>query len=348
MRVALSPSSALRRKLFGTLSAICAAGLLPTTVQANSVYEQSGTYSVNVIDQVWRDTSRNRDVPIKLRIPQSERKLPVILFSHGLGGSTNSGKLWGEHWASHGYIVIHVQHKGSDESVWQGKPGLDAAMSMKSAANPMQLIERTRDIKFILDSLTKRVATPGDHPLQYADLAHIGMAGHSFGAITTQAIAGQQMGPFGNRAADARIGAAIAFSPSPSFRNTGGNPFAKIERPFFSMTGTLDGELPGGLGTAAVNRTKPFEMMPAGNKYLVVFKDADHMIFSGQNIETTTRSKQARNPASMSADKHVIKAGNALSIAFWNAYLKSDEAARNWLQKQAGEVLNYDDHFSSK
>ncbi|MFN7536673.1 MAG: hypothetical protein ACK5QN_03120, partial [Burkholderiales bacterium] len=45
-------------------------------------------YSVTVLEQTWRDEMRQRELPVKLRLPigrQSTERFPVVLFSHGLG-----------------------------------------------------------------------------------------------------------------------------------------------------------------------------------------------------------------------------------------------------------------------
>src|ERR1700742_2885005 len=73
--------------------------------------------AVQVVDQEWTDVARNRMVPVRLRVPTGGGPYPVILFSHGLGGSRGGGELWGDTWAHHGYIVVHMQHPGSDDSL---------------------------------------------------------------------------------------------------------------------------------------------------------------------------------------------------------------------------------------
>src|SRR5690606_947506 len=40
--------------------------------------------------------------------------LPVVVFSHGLGGSREGYRYIAEHLCSHGYIVILPSHAGSD------------------------------------------------------------------------------------------------------------------------------------------------------------------------------------------------------------------------------------------
>ena len=62
---------------------------------------------------------RGRELPLRIRVPDAPGTRAAILFSHELGGSVDGGRTWGEHWASHGFVVIHLQHRGSDESVWR-------------------------------------------------------------------------------------------------------------------------------------------------------------------------------------------------------------------------------------
>ena len=39
----------------------------------------------------------------------------MIVFSHGLGGTRDGYEYLGRHWASYGYVSVHLQHKGSDD-----------------------------------------------------------------------------------------------------------------------------------------------------------------------------------------------------------------------------------------
>lgn len=48
------------------------------------------------------DAERERTVPVKVYLPETEKPLPVILFSHGLGGSRKASPYLGNHWAEAG------------------------------------------------------------------------------------------------------------------------------------------------------------------------------------------------------------------------------------------------------
>ena len=48
--------------------------------------------------------------------------MPLVVFSHGIGGSRRGYSYLGQHWASHGVASLHLQHIGSDRNVWFGNP----------------------------------------------------------------------------------------------------------------------------------------------------------------------------------------------------------------------------------
>ncbi len=107
-------------------SLLLALGASPAPAQAPApavearAYENSGPFAVATVLYDWKDSSRNRPVPVKIYYPKTGKgPFPVIVFSHGLGGSRESYEYIGRHWASHGYVSVHVQHLGSDDAVWR-------------------------------------------------------------------------------------------------------------------------------------------------------------------------------------------------------------------------------------
>jgi predicted dienelactone hydrolase len=309
------------KRLLWTVWLALLALAMPAFAQS-ATYEAPGPFRAEVHDVRWRDAGRDRELPLRIRIPDAPGLRGVVLFSHGLGGSIDGGRFWGEQWASHGFVVIHLQHPGSDESVW--RDALNPGRAMRDAASVDQFIDRVIDVKFVLDELARRKLA-ADPVTTKMDLSRIGMSGHSFGAITTQAIAGEDFGA-GARAqvlADARPRAFIAFSPSA--RSAGAaKKFATIERPFFSVTGTRDGAVGLGLGVPAGQRLLPFEGMPAGDKYLLNLNDADHMIFNGAG-------RFRNSAADMARDEAQVRVTKATTTAFWLAYLAGDADAAQWL-----------------
>jgi predicted dienelactone hydrolase len=294
--------------------------------------------SIETCDAVWTDKARaDRQVPVRIRMPEGSTRVPLVLFSHGLGGSLDSGTDWAEAWAQAGIAVINIQHAGSDRgilaSVMQGG-GLVQAMS------PAQLVARVRDVSFVLDEVATR-RREGACDLGRIDMNRIGMSGHSFGAITTQAIAGQHFRAAAfNRYADPRVKAAIAFSPSPPVAGgSDAEAFGAIRMPFLSVTGTAD-TVPITPQISAEDRQRPFRAMPAGDKYLLVLDGANHMEFNGQDM--------LRN--GMRPDPHVRAVTIAVTTAFWRTTLLGDAAAQRWLVAPDGlrAMLKPTDFMSAK
>lgn len=76
---------------------------------------------MGVINLDWVDQARHRPVPARIYYPQDGAgPFPVIIFSHGLGGSREGYEYLDRFWASPGYVSVHIQHSGSDPAVWQG------------------------------------------------------------------------------------------------------------------------------------------------------------------------------------------------------------------------------------
>jgi predicted dienelactone hydrolase len=251
----------------------------------------------------------------------------VVLFSHGLGGSRDGGSVWAEHWASHGYLVLHLQHPGSDESLWKNRAG-NPLENLKQGMNARQLVVRVEDVGFALAELKRRCAA-AEPALAGADPSRVCMAGHSFGAQTTQAVAGQRfllpMTAQRELASETLIKAAIAFSPNA--RGKAGNldrRFGSVKMPFLSLTGTND-IVPQLSDQPASDRLLPYQHMPPGGKVLVNFEGADHMVFSGSNL------RRSETPL----DRAVQEDVKAVTLAFLNAYLRGDATAEKWLSSGA-------------
>jgi hypothetical protein len=79
--------------------------------------------------------------------------------------------------------------------------------------------------------------------------------------------------------------------------------------------------------------------MPPPGKYLAVFEGGDHMVFGGHELR---RAPTAR-------DREIQAGVNALSLAFWNAYLKDDANARAWLEGAGAKAaLSKGDRYEAR
>jgi len=74
------------------------------------------------VDETRAKESGGRTIPFKLYYPADRaEKFPVILWSHGYGGNRDGAGFISRYVASHGYIIMHITHPGSDSSLWEGK-----------------------------------------------------------------------------------------------------------------------------------------------------------------------------------------------------------------------------------
>lgn len=309
------------------------AWILPLVVasQVFAQYEKPGPRTVKTFDAEWTDASRDRAVPVRLYYPDDNKgPYPVIIFSHGLGGSREGYAYLGRHWAGHGYISVHLQHKGSDIEVWRGssQPFQDLQHAAKNVVNA---INRPKDVSFVIDQIEKLNDKEGPMRGRF-DLKRVGLAGHSFGAFTTLAGIGQVLGK-DHSLADARIVAAIPMSaPVPAeVRMNLDDVYRPIKVPVFHMTGTDDHSPIG--ETTAEQRRLPFDHGAGHPRYLLILKNANHMAFADQQFNPAGHNHQHHGWILMS------------STAFWDAHLKRDPTASTWLDnfaKKLGDQGTFD------
>ena len=313
----------------------------PDAKPAAATYSKDlGPLEVETALYNWTDAARSRQVPVKVYYPKTgQGPYPVIIFSHGLGGSRDGYEYLGRYWASYGYVSVHVQHLGSDTAIWQGDFRPLKSMSA-AAADPSNAVNRPLDIRFTIDQMAKVAKEEG--PLKgRLDMDRVGAAGHSFGAYTTLAVAGEVfVTPQGREISlpDPRIKAAIAMSsPVPKDHTTLDKAFGSIRIPVFHMTGTKDDSPIG--DTKAADRRLPFDHSKGLDQYLVTFDGGDHMIFSGRGRLTAGGEKDAEFQGLI----------RIASLAFWDAYLKGDAKAKTWLAGGGFEkALGKDGKFEQK
>ncbi|GJM12262.1 MAG: hypothetical protein DHS20C12_06650 [Pseudohongiella sp.] len=274
-----------------------------------------------IIDDVVEDFARDRLIPTLIYPADGTRSAPVILFSHGLGGTRFTAIYLMEHWSARGYAVVSMQHAGSDEAILD-VPISQVLESFTSAASLENSIARIEDVSAVLDQLELWNADPQHALYQRLDLTRVGMAGHSFGAVTTQAVSGQTLFTTSSATREPRIQAAIPLSPSLPALGNAEAAFASVDIPWLLMTGTKDDAPVEGVGSDVEGRLGVFPALPEGDFYELVLFDGEHHAFTDRELNA---SQNARNPAHHS----IIK---ALSTAFWDAMLLDDKVSLNWLR----------------
>ena len=292
------------------------------------------TAASKVVDLNVYDAARDRDIPLRVYLPTNTTPVPVILFSHGLGGNREGSQFLGQHWAARGYVAVFLQHPGSDDSVWKDKPVENRMKAMNEAASPDNFLLRVHDVPAVLSQLEIWNAAT-NHPLAgRMNLKKIGMCGHSFGAVTTEAVSGESFSMTGRQFTDPRITAAIAFSPSSPKRGSAAQAFGEVKIPWLLMTGTKD---VAPIGNADVkSRLAVYPNLDGAPKYEVVLFNAEHSAFTDRALPG---DREPRNP-----NHHRVIL--ALSTAFWDAYLRGDADALAWLTGSGPRsVMEADDHW---
>lgn len=156
----------------------------------------------------------------------SAGELPLLLFSHGSGGTNTQSVLLMETLASHGFVVVSPEHTGNTND--------DFSDTLAQAA-----ARRVPDISFMIDTFLARNEIRGDDFFQRLDPEAIGVLGHSYGGGTALgSVAG-----FGGQPADERVRAVMPISATVFDRFTE-DALAAVEEPVLFLGGTLDTSVP--------------------------------------------------------------------------------------------------------
>lgn len=301
-------------------------------------YPRAGGRPVATWDAEWHDATRHRAVPVRVYSPggAADTAAPVIVFSHGLGGSREMYGYLGRCWAARGYVSVHVQHAGSDLALLREAfrhPGAVRRRIEAAAADTANYVHRPADVRFVLDELARRNHDPAFPLRGRLDLARVGVAGHSFGAYTVLALAGQAIrmgGGLRRFGPDPRVAAGIAMSSDPAPAEDLRHAYDAIRIPVFHMTGTRDQVGDGRIGhedavvgnTTAAERRLAYDHTRLAPAWLLTFADGDHRVFSGR-----------RRRAGSEHDAEYQALACTASAAFWDATLRRDAAARAWLEE---------------
>ena len=266
------------------------------------------------------------------RWPDRQPPRGFVVFCHGLGSSGREYGPLSRHWAGHGYLVIHPTFSDAIDTVARAEPQLglrpeddNSRWSLQPALrermheilhSPERWMERLAVVGRVMDALPEILAAVGapSGPLPGA------IAGHSFGAYTAQLLAGAEIdmpgsGPRSFR--DPRFSAAILLSAQG--RDQQGlrdGSWDGMTGPVLNVTGTLDRGAKGGDWHW---KCEPYELAPAGGKYLAVLDGGDHFLGG-----LTERDPHRHVPAQQDAVRRI-------TLAFLDACLADSREARDWL-----------------
>jgi dienelactone hydrolase len=225
----------------------------------------------------WDDAGRKRVVLAKLYLPaQGTGPAPLVVFSHGIGGSREGYTYLGKYWAANGYASLHLQHAGSDRSLWAGNP-LTLVARLQGAAHESEAKERARDLGFALDRL---LASPEAARI---DTARIAAAGHSYGANTTLLAAGAQLQREGRTVefSDPRVRAAVVISAPPFYGEPDPQAILRHVRiPTLHITAAADDIQIPGYASGLQDRADVYAATGGARKAFAVFMGGSHSIFT--------------------------------------------------------------------
>lgn len=291
----------------------------------------------DVRDFSWPDAARQRPVLARLYLPSSDsvsgQATPLVVFSHGIGGSREGYTYIGKYLAANGIAALHVQHVGSDRSLWAGNP-LQMLGRLQEAAKESEAVDRTKDVSFALDQIL------ADAQLKHRfDPRRIAAAGHSYGANTTLLLAGAQVLRSGvpMDLADERIRAAVIISAPPFYGE--GDPaqiLRNIRVPSLHITATGDEIKIPGYYSDAKDRVAVYEATSAqAGKLLAVFKQGSHSMFT----DRLGTGGEALNP-------QVKKATRELILAFFQqVFAGQPQALADWPTQHQSLVARFEKRF---
>lgn len=253
------------------------------------------------------ETVRVGTFDVRVTCPRGDERWPVIVFSHGLYGSKDGYEPLARFWASHGYAVIQPTHPDSIKGGFRGQREAMQAWD-----------ERPKQVSQAIDAL----AAIGEKAKAKLDPERIGVGGHSFGAHTSMLVGGAIV-YLGRRSfRDARAKCTLLISP----QGVGGlfreDSWKDYPVPALVITGSLD--------TSPINDTKPedrlapFRLGPGGRMHLVWIEGAHHG-FGGIS--------GARFAGAGPEDEGQVWVVQQASLAFFDAFVKGDEAAAKWLRE---------------
>lgn len=128
--------------------------------------------SIGVYTLKYEDPARKRPVIVELWYPKLEKKVPLIILSHGHGGDRRNLSWLAESLVQNGFIVASVEHHGNS---WRSYNPLIS----------LRFWERARDVSFAINQILQEPRLKNK-----IDPDRIGFVGYSLGGMTGLSLAG--------------------------------------------------------------------------------------------------------------------------------------------------------------
>lgn len=234
--------------------------------------------------------------PIRDRVAVTVRWSPdvpargVVLFCHGLGMGRDTYPELCAHWASAGYAVVAPEFADAVARVAAEQPALgldptDPALWMTDAGHverflammfdPQQWLGRVADATAVADSLDALLGAAG--ATDYTSAAGFVVAGHSYGAHTTQILAGARVDTPDADGVSLRhpgvIGAILMSPQGSGERGLTRDSWTAIDLPWLVISGEHD---IAARGQGVEWRRETYDLAPPGGRALAVLRGTDH------------------------------------------------------------------------
>jgi predicted dienelactone hydrolase len=289
---------------------------LKSAADQQSAFEaEPGSYEVAVVDRITlHDSKRDKRIEVRVTYAKTDGKLPVIVYSHCVGGCRRDYEPLIRYWVSHGYACVQADHS-------------DSRLARDSHARRLDFRNRARDLSFLIDSLAE---IEGDIPdfEGKLDPTRIGAGGHLIGAYASCLLAGMKVFPRGEDEApetfaDDRVVAALLLSPQGRGQGLTDRSWADIATPMLVVAGSETASRRTGNGPEW--RTEPFTFSRPGEKYLLFVKGLDNgyaglALGRGMSQPTANWIQSA-------------------TLAFWNEHLKNDVSSQDMLTSETWKRL---------
>jgi len=279
-------------------------------VQApSSRYAETGSYSVELADIPLGQSARGRQTGLRVYYPSGSGPFPIIVYSHAAGGRKENFAAVSQHWASHGYVVLHPSHDDTGISIATGN----------MAPAPAQLLGRVADVRGSVDFLEFQIESFAPGLRGKTDQTRMGIAGDGYGAVLAMLAGGVRadVGEVKDRdLTDARARCIVPIAPSGAgdFGLTATS-WDTLTIPALFITGSADLRA----GRAPDWRHEGFQRAPSGGKYLLDIRGAERGSYGGDNPKSA-------------APRYVM----AASTAFWDSCLKNSASAGAYLREPGG------------
>ena len=293
------------------------------------------------------DPGRDRTLPVDLYLPDGDTPTPLVVISHGFGGSRTNFVDVAQHLVSYGIAVAAVEHPGSNLRQLENLLGGNASASMA----PNEFVDRPQDISYLLDYIEAH--NQGRWSNRF-DLDKIGVMGHSFGGYTALALAGAQLNieqletrcaeeltdsinvsiplqclalqsQFEQSLQDDRIKAVFVFNPITSlvFGHAG---LSQLRTPVLMISGTADPIAP-----ALVEQIQPLTWLTPAGKYLALLQGGSH-----NYAQVADLPNQLSGPDPGLARQYL----KALGLAFMQTHVVQQSDYRQFLQAGYAQHLS--------